>query len=190
MRSNPPLRAFHIGSAIAVLTAVALGITGALLPWATYAGGYSASILDLGDLDLSNLLWAAAYVLPVCALIPLAILVLALRSRSAYAAVTTLGAVLFVTWIPNVVNPLTDSARVFESIGTGGWFGLSAGLVALGAGSAGMLFTSDRQTHAAAQPGLPATPPAGWYPDPAGGGGARWWTGQAWTTTPTTSGAA
>lgn len=25
------------------------------------------------------------------------------------------------------------------------------------------------------------TPPAGWYPDPAGGSGMRWWDGRAWT---------
>lgn len=27
----------------------------------------------------------------------------------------------------------------------------------------------------------PTTPAAGWYPDPAGGEGLRWWTGVAWT---------
>jgi len=27
----------------------------------------------------------------------------------------------------------------------------------------------------------PTTPSAGWYPDPAGGGGLRWWTGVTWT---------
>jgi uncharacterized protein YxjI len=31
--------------------------------------------------------------------------------------------------------------------------------------------------HAVTQP----PPPAGWYPDPAGSGGSRWWDGQAWT---------
>ena len=25
------------------------------------------------------------------------------------------------------------------------------------------------------------SPPAGWYPNPAGGGGSRWWDGQGWT---------
>lgn len=27
----------------------------------------------------------------------------------------------------------------------------------------------------------PPAPPSGWYPDPAGGGGQRYWDGQAWT---------
>lgn len=27
----------------------------------------------------------------------------------------------------------------------------------------------------------PAGPPAGWYPDPAGGPGRRWWDGRRWT---------
>jgi hypothetical protein len=27
----------------------------------------------------------------------------------------------------------------------------------------------------------PTAPPEGWYPDPAGGGGLRWWTGVTWT---------
>ena len=27
----------------------------------------------------------------------------------------------------------------------------------------------------------PSPPPPGWYPDPAGGAGARWWDGQGWT---------
>jgi hypothetical protein len=27
----------------------------------------------------------------------------------------------------------------------------------------------------------PVLPPAGWYPDPAGSGGRRYWDGQAWT---------
>ena len=30
-----------------------------------------------------------------------------------------------------------------------------------------------------------AVQPAGWYPDPAGGSGSRWWSGEAWTDHPT-----
>lgn len=35
----------------------------------------------------------------------------------------------------------------------------------------------------------PTAPPEGWYPDPAGAGGLRWWTGVTWTadTRPTAS---
>lgn len=32
----------------------------------------------------------------------------------------------------------------------------------------------------AGQPGEPAGPPAGWYPDPASAGSERWWDGRGW----------
>ena len=28
---------------------------------------------------------------------------------------------------------------------------------------------------------MTSTPPPGWYPDPAGGGSLRWWTGRDWS---------
>jgi hypothetical protein len=31
-------------------------------------------------------------------------------------------------------------------------------------------------------PSIPGSIPAGWYPDPAGGAGKRWWDGTTWTT--------
>ncbi|HEY1532101.1 MAG TPA: DUF2510 domain-containing protein [Galbitalea sp.] len=31
------------------------------------------------------------------------------------------------------------------------------------------------------QPSVPPSIPAGWYPDPAGGNGKRWWDGRSWT---------
>jgi hypothetical protein len=55
-------------------------------------------------------------------------------------------------------------------------------------GGAVMLFTMirrnrfDRRTEAGAAPAsAPATPAAGWYPDPQGKAGWRWWDGQRWT---------
>lgn len=65
------------------------------------------------------------------------------------------------------------------------WFSIRKKLVAVEAAAASGQYPSGYLAGGGFVPGPYVAPPAawppGWYPDPAGGGGRRWWSGQGWT---------
>ena len=85
------------------------------------------------------------------------------------------------------------------SVGLGSWLGLLGGGAILAAGLMHWLSGPETASDAVARdtarpapaaaapspapppPAAPSSPPAGWYPDPLGGSGRRYWDGSRWT---------
>ncbi len=168
----------NIAGRILVLASACICLLSMFLPYFDYGGGGDESTSLWEALSRSDILMAlvcvgSAVVAVVSLSKPL--------SRAAHSLAIAGGGAVFGTFAFYLVEYSPDGGYAFGALigGVAGVLGL-VGAVLLAAGAANLGTAAPKRPQPAAA-AAPATTPAGWYPDPSGAGGQRYWDGSAWT---------
>lgn len=122
----------------------------------------------------------ALLVLAVAA--PVVALTLGNRNRSfASGAVAAAGIALFLAFLGSALNDYGSGSTIEASVQAGPFVGMLGGALVTAAGLILLIVRGESSAEQTTWERGEGPAPAGWYPDPSGADGLRYWTGESWS---------
>jgi hypothetical protein len=177
-----------VGAVIGLAGAVAV-LVASFIPIYRFGGdfGFTYRIIDRHPQPQSILAFALEPLGAIVLVLAAVVFMLALGGRREPAALVTAAGIWMLCLFAGYIAWIALDGDGSSDVRPGAVVGLLGGAAMLAGGIVSWVSTPTTDTETAFEPARPEAPspperaPAGWYPDPAGSAGSRYWDGVQWT---------